>query len=234
MQKNPLAAPSALTDVKSNVSKISPSDTSIMNSKQHFSAIILAAGLSSRMGSPKQLLQINGQTMLERAIETTLAAGIKKPIVVLGHNAIEIQAQIKLHHKCKVVINDSYEKGMSTSLRSGVRATTAKTFAYLFMLIDQPLVSGKLVRELLDTFEQKEGDILYPEYQGQRGNPVVISSKLRGRLLKAKGDSGARFLFADKDLNIIGHPVESPAVITDIDTPEDLDNLKKYPLFNEN
>ncbi|BHH82560.1 nucleotidyltransferase family protein [Desulforhopalus sp. 52FAK] len=204
-----------------------------MNSKGHFSAILLAAGLSSRMGSPKQLLQINGATMLDRAVETALAAGIDKPVVVLGHNASEIQHQTELLHKCKVVINESYQTGMSTSLRCGVAATTAKSSAYLFMLIDQPLVDGTLVRELLRKFEQQEADILYPEYQGKRGNPVIISSKLRGRLLEAKGDSGARFLFTDKALNIIAHPVSTPAVIIDVDTPEDLRNYKKLHLFDK-
>jgi len=198
-----------------------------MNPKEHVTAIILAAGLSSRMGYTKQLITIDGQTMIDLAVQTVLAAGIKDPIVVLGHNATEIQAQAKLLSNCTVVINKSYRTGMASSLRHGVRAVTPKTSAYLFMLSDQPLVSSTLIDELLQEFVKKEADILYPTYQGKRGNPVIISSKLRGRLLEAQGDSGARFLFNDGSLNIIAHPVSTPSVIMDIDTPGDLLKVTK-------
>jgi len=198
-----------------------------MKIKEHFTAIILAAGLSSRMGCTKQLLEIDGQTMLDRAVETVLDAGIANPIVVLGHNANEIRDKVKLLTHCTVVTNESYRTGMASSLRCGVRAVTSQTSAYLFMLCDQPLVDSTLIKELIKEFTRKKADILCPLYQGKRGNPVIISSKLHDRLLEAEGDSGARFLFADKDLNIVGHPVSTHAIIMDIDTPEDLLNVTK-------
>lgn len=190
--------------------------------KESFSVIILAAGLSSRMGTPKQLLSIDGLSMLDHAVEAALAAGLDSPIVVLGHTAEQIKSQARLLSSCTVVINDSYRSGLSTSLKCGIEASRPETTAYVFMLADQPLVTGTLIKKLLKAFEERRPDILHPVYQGQRGNPVIITSRLRKRLLEAKGDSGARFLFNDPHLTIIPYPVTTPAVIVDIDTPEDL------------
>jgi molybdenum cofactor cytidylyltransferase len=193
--------------------------------KDSFSAIILAAGLSSRMGRSKQLIKIDEVTMLDRAIEAALTAGLVSPIVVLGHSAAEITSQTVLLNQCKVVINDLYRSGMSTSLKCGIEASPPQNTAYVFMLADQPLVTGALIKELLKGFEENQADILYPVYRKRRGNPVIISAKLRNRLMEAKGDEGARFLFSASDLTVVPYPVTTSAVITDIDTPDDVQRV---------
>lgn len=202
-----------------------------MSQHLHFSAIILAAGSSSRMGTPKQLLQVDGLCMLDLVIQTALQAVIGPPVVVLGANASQIEAASTQLNRCSVVHNHNYRSGLSTSLKAGIKSSPVQTNAYIFMLADLPLVSGTLLRKMIEEFVKTEADILYPEYQGQRGNPVIITSKLRNRLLKAKGDTGAKFLLADTNLAIVAYPVTTRAVITDIDTPEDFDNLCNRSLF---
>jgi len=206
-------------------------DTHRMIPKEHFTAIILAAGTSSRMGTPKQLLEVNGICMLDHAIQAALNAGISSPVVVLGANAQQIESHATLLNRCTVVHNRKYDQGLSTSLIRGVLSAPPQSTAYIFILADQPLVSGKLVLEMLNAFKKIKADILYPEYLGKRGNPVIIDSKLRNQLLLSKGDSGAKFLFSDSTLHIISWPVSTDAVITDVDTPEDYRNICNHPLF---
>ena len=202
-----------------------------MITQEHFTAIILAAGTSSRMGRPKQLLEVNGICMLDHALQAALNAGINSPIVVLGANASQIESQSLLLTQCTTVLNPNYNMGLSTSLIRGVLSSPSESTAYIFILADQPLVGGELVLKMMNEFEKIRADILYPEYRGQRGNPVIITSRLRHQLLLAKGDSGAKFLFSDSTLKIVSYPVHTDAVITDVDTPEDYQNICSHQLL---
>jgi len=202
-----------------------------MITQEHFTAIILAAGTSSRMGRPKQLLEVNGICMLDHAIQAALNAGMSVPIVVLGANAKQIKSQSILLNQCKVTLNKKFDQGLSTSLIKGVLSSPSKSTAYIFILADQPLVGGELVLEMINEFGKVRADILYPEYRGQRGNPVIITSRLRNQLLLSKGNSGAKFLFSDSTLKIVSYPVHTDAVITDVDTPEDYQNICSHQLF---
>jgi molybdenum cofactor cytidylyltransferase len=177
------------------------------------------------MGKPKQLLMVEGLCMLDHAIQAALEAGIAAPIVVLGAHAKEIERYSTLLNNCTIIYNHEHHLGQSTSLQSGVRAALPQSTAYLFLLADQPLVDSTLLTLLIHTFTTTKADIVYPEYGGQRGNPVIISAGLRKRLLAASGDTGARFLFSDDSLKIVSVPVPTKAVITDIDTPEEYQKL---------
>ena len=177
------------------------------------------------MGKPKQLLMLKGFCMLDHAIKAAIESGIAAPIVVLGAHAKEIEKHSTLLNHCTIIYNHEHNLGQSTSLQSGVRAAVPQSTAYVFLLADQPLIDSTLLTLLIHTFTKTKADIVYPEYDGQRGNPVIISANLRERLLTASGDTGARFLFTDDSLKIISVPVSTKAVITDIDTPEEYQKL---------
>ena len=204
-----------------------------MSQHMHFTAIILAAGASSRMGRPKQLLKIDGQCMLDLSIAAAVKAGIDSPIVVLGANAKLIESHATRLSNCTVVKNDKYHLGLSTSLIRGIQAAPPATKAYIFILADQPMVRSNLLVLMMKEFERTGADILYPEFQGQRGNPVIVTSRLHDRLLLAKGDSGAKYLLADNSLKIVPYPVTTSAVLTDIDTPEEFQELCRQELINK-
>ncbi len=188
--------------------------------KKHleFAAVILAAGMSSRMGRPKQLLEVMGRSMLEHAITAARGAGIVSPTLVIGAFADDIVRDVKLVRKCEIIFNKNFMEGQAASLRAGVRAVKGKCEAAIFMLTDQPLIDAALITELMEQFSHYKPDILYPVYNRQRGNPVIISARLFPRLMNSTGDQGARFLFSDKSLTVRAHEVENKAVITDIDT----------------
>ena len=193
----------------------------------NFGAVILAAGRSTRMGRPKQLLKFRGKSMLEHAIYAALGAGIRRPVVVLGASADTILSDIQVLENCNVVNNEDFKEGQAASLRAGTLNVAGKCDAAIFMLVDQPLIDSKLVLSLLDNFNKIRPDLLYPVYENQRGNPVVISASLFPRLLTIKGDEGARSLFNDSSLKICACEVNSQAVITDVDTWYDYISLFK-------
>lgn len=192
-----------------------------MSTPDNIRAVILAAGSSSRMGRPKQLLRVRGDCMLDHAITAAQGAGVAPPLLVLGAFAEEILHSARLAASCEVCINQEYGRGQASSLAAGVQAVAGSCRAAIFLLADQPFVDAALVAEMVARFAETSPDILYPVYRKQRGNPVIISSSLFPRLLTARGDKGARFLFKDKSLDIIEYEVENAAVVTDIDTPQD-------------
>jgi molybdenum cofactor cytidylyltransferase len=179
----------------------------------------------SGMGKPKQLLIVEGLCMLDHAIRAALEAKMHSPVVVLGAHAREIESHSALLKHCRIIYNKEHHLGQSASLKSGVRAAPPQSTAYVFLLADQPLVDGRLLTLMIRKFTKTRADILYPEYLGQRGNPVIISTRLRERLLLAQGDSGARYLFLDDRLKKVSFPVETKGVIMDIDTPEEYQQL---------
>jgi len=192
-----------------------------MKNKVKFAAVILAAGMSSRMGRPKQMLRLEGKSMLEHAISAARGAGIISPVLVIGAFADDVMQDVELMKKCEPIFNKDYTEGQATSLRVGVEAVMGKCEAAVFMLADQPLIDAALIIELMEQFNRYKPDILYPVYKEQRGNPVIASANLFPRLINASGDQGARFLFSDRSLTIHTCDVENIAVITDVDTWDD-------------
>lgn len=192
-----------------------------MHSAGKLKIVILAAGCSSRMGSPKQLLTIQGERMLDRAVAAALGCGLGTPVLVLGAHHDRILQETRLAGNCEVVVNEAFGQGQSTSMIAGTRRIMDRCGGAVFLLCDQPFITPTLVKELAEAFGRRQPDLLYPVYKGQRGNPVLVHSRLFPRLLAATGDSGARFLFDDPELDIAAHEVADRSVIVDIDTPEE-------------
>ncbi len=141
--------------------------------------LILAAGESSRMGTPKATLAYRGRTFLEAIVETLREGGLERILVVLGHQAAEIQQQV---HSVQVVINPDYRSGQTSSLQAGLRALIADdTEAVLLCLVDHPAVSAETVKTIASVFRESGAPVVIPTYHGRRGHPVLIgTSSLRG------------------------------------------------------
>jgi molybdenum cofactor cytidylyltransferase len=122
-----------------------------MNAQQKRSAVaavVLAAGMSRRMGTPKQLLRIGGKTILEDTLQNVCGSNIGEIILVLGHGADDIQKTIATEN-LKVVVNPDYQQGMGTSLRSGLAAVSTDATAALIVLADQPWVTAETLNSLI-------------------------------------------------------------------------------------
>ncbi len=190
--------------------------------------IILAAGTASRMGKTKQLLPFQGTTLLGRVLENAAASNLDELIVVLGHDADNIMKTVDFSGM-RVIINTEHAKGQSTSLIKGLDAVSASCFGAMFLLSDQPLITAKIINRMITVFQVSVAPILIPFCNGRRGNPVIISRSLFPQLSSLSSDTGARVMFdAYKDL-IEKINFENDAVLLDVDTPLDYENLLSRP-----
>ena len=182
-------------------------------------AVVLSGGESRRMGSPKALLTVDGQTFIERIVSALRSTKVGKIVVVLGHHAKEIGPKIE-HLPVTVVINDDYQKGQLSSLVAalGSLGEAEGVDGVLVHLVDHPFLRPSLVDEMIDRFYDSKKLIVVPRYQDRRGHPVIFSRRLFPELLRAPLDQGAKTVVhahRDETLEI---PVEDEGVIVDIDT----------------
>lgn len=186
--------------------------------------VILAAGSSSRLGRAKQLLPLGERPVLAHALANALAAELDGVIVVLGHAAVAIQAQITFE-PARVVLNEAYQEGQSTSLRAGLAALPPATAAALFILGDQPLIGPTVHNALIAAYRHTGAPIVIPTYDGQRGNPVLIARRLFAELAQVSGDQGARGVIRAHNAEVLEVPIAGPPLNDDLDTEEDYARL---------
>jgi molybdenum cofactor cytidylyltransferase len=179
-------------------------------------AIILAAGASRRLGRPKQLVELGGETLLRRTALAALA-GCAPVLAVLGSRADEVAASLA-GLPVTVVLNEEWEEGMAASIRAGIRALPAGAEAALFMVCDQIAVDGALVRRLLAVRAAHPEAVVACGYAGARGTPSLFPARCFPQLLALRGDRGARGLLAGEGVVVVPFPEGSQ----DVDCPEDL------------
>jgi molybdenum cofactor cytidylyltransferase len=190
-------------------------------------AVVLAAGGSSRFGSPKQLARWGGKTFLERAVDVALASQARPVIVVLGAEVEQSQAMLA-GRPVEIIINDAWAEGQSTSMKAGLAALPANVSGALFMLIDLPGVMPDIVDALIQRYWQTLAPIVWPEFEGKRGNPVLFDRALFPKLKQISGDTGGRpVLLAHKDQaeRVV---MTDEAILQDVDRPEDLEEAKSH------
>ncbi len=189
------------------------------------SAILLAAGESRRMGSPKALLHYRGQTFIERICTAFLTAGVDELIVVLGARAEEIGRALPTHPKLRSVVNTRYFQGQLSSLMVGIGALSPESEAAVVNLVDHPLVSTETIKAVIESFRAAPLPIVIASYQGKRGHPVLFSSQVYGEILAAPLDQGAKVVVRKDPARVREIPLDDSGILADIDTPED---YKRY------
>lgn len=188
-------------------------------------AIILAAGGSSRLGRPKQLLPYKGSTLLRHAVETALASRCRPVVVVLGANAPESRAAIE-DLPATLVLNENWQAGMGSSIATGIAALAGEARgaadAVLVMLCDQPNLTSAHLDRLTDSF-LAGAEIVASEYAGTLGVPALFSRPYFFELAALDPTQGAKPLLVKHASSVVAVPF--PAGEIDIDTPEDYERL---------
>lgn len=207
----------------------------VVEVRQRIAAVILAAGLGSRMGqATKQLLPWGETTVLGRTIRNVqqtavFNAGIHDILVVSGHEAEQIEA-VAAAEGVRTVHNPAYATGeMLSSLKTAVRHLTPNTAAMLVVLADQPMVTAETLAKLLHAFAQTPHDLLAPTFVGKRGNPVLIGRAYFAELLALGPDDAPRTLLnrhADK-LQLVA--VDSDSILRDLDRQADYERERPLP-----
>lgn len=186
--------------------------------------VILAAGGSSRLGEPKQLVPYQGRTLLRHAAETAAASGCRPIIAVLGANAGALRAELA-GLPVWAVENEDWESGMGSSIAAGVQPLTDLNHldGAIILLADQPLISPEFLRELVFQFEETLAPIVASEYDGTLGVPALFAETLFPELLALDGAGGAKQLIQQYRSRAASVAFEGGSV--DIDTPEDVEVL---------
>jgi molybdenum cofactor cytidylyltransferase len=187
--------------------------------------IILSAGESKRMGTPKQLLPWGKTIILQQVIDNVTSSRLGTIMLILGYRADDIAAQIKLSPKIRVFINDEFKTGMSSSVKCGIKNAPVDAGAFMLLLGDQPFINAPIINKLIDNYHASGHGIVIPVFNGQRGHPVIFDSQYRKELLSIS-DQGAKEVVNKHTADIFEVKVDSSKVLTDIDTPQDYQEAK--------
>jgi molybdenum cofactor cytidylyltransferase len=191
-----------------------------------FCAVVLAAGLSRRMGQPnKLLLPVDGQPMIRRSLEAVLGSGVERVLVVLGHDA-EAVAQAIAPLGVRTVHNPAFASGQVSSVRAGLAALGEPADAVMVCLGDQPLLDARDLERLQRAFaERPGGDVLVPTHRGERGNPVVLGWSVVRETLARGANFGCRRFLDENSERVFFWDSGSEHFVRDVDRPADYQQL---------
>jgi len=190
--------------------------------------VILAGGQSKRLGSPKQLLQVEGTTLLERTISAAQELGDGPVVVVLGAHAELILPEVR-QAGIEVILNTDWQEGMASSLRAGIRHVEARhpqIDGILFLVCDQPFLQADLLQRLINLQASADLPVAACRYGDRLGTPALFHQSVFSLLLDLKGDTGARKLLEGMADQVAVLDFEKG--IYDIDTREDYERLLIY------
>jgi molybdenum cofactor cytidylyltransferase len=195
--------------------------------------IILAAGASTRLGRPKQLLQYQAQSLLHHTSTVAIASGCQPIIVVLGAYASRIEPEV-VSLPVHIIENEHWATGMSSSIRMGL--STLKSIqptleAAVMLLCDQPLISASLIQELIDTYHRTGKPIVASDYAGIMGVPALFSQAFFSELMTLEADKGARQIIQRYGNEVACVPFPQGAI--DIDTPEDYEHFLQTTAYSD-
>lgn len=188
--------------------------------------VVLAAGASTRLGTPKQLLQYHGKTLLSHAVNEAVNAKADAVVVVLGKNPDLFTSEID-KEKVRIVVNEDWEEGMASSVRLGLHTLlNMKPYidAIIFMVCDQPYISSSVLNELITIQQKTTKQIVTCSYGDSIGPPALFHKKYFHELKELKGDVGARNII-QQNMNDVAS-ILFPEGKIDIDTQQDYEALK--------
>ena len=191
--------------------------------KNKIAGIILAAGGSTRIGKPKQLLAWQGKELINHAIDLAVASGLDPIIVVLGAFYSRIMNKINDKDKIVVVRNLKWKDGQSTSLQLGLSKVRHLNIPTVLILVDQPNVTTTMIKGIIQLYKRKLPDAIMVETNGKRTPPTLLSPKCYPYIDRIEGDMGARDIL--REVKVLSYNNPHDQVIADIDTIEDYHSL---------
>ncbi|OUL20169.1 4-diphosphocytidyl-2C-methyl-D-erythritol synthase [Nostoc sp. RF31YmG] len=197
----------------------------IETEKSTIAIMILAAGASTRMGTPKQLLHYQGRSLVQYITEIAIASVCNPVIVVLGAYSEQIRPQIN-HLPVSIVENLDWAWGMSASINSGIQFLhnlSQNIEAVVIVLCDQPFLSPQIINQLVDAYYSTKKPIVACEYAGTLGVPALFSKIFFSELAELQGTSGAKKVIHNNLSQVFSIPFNQGNI--DIDTPKDYQNL---------
>lgn len=189
-----------------------------------FGAVILAAGMSKRMGKPKLLLPLNHKPLFLYPVETAVSVGLKPIVVITGKYDKEIKKSLSSFPHIMTMKNDQYESGMSTSLKLGIDYLEDMVDAAFVFLSDQPFVTREVILKMIGEFRiysELGYRVVRPVFNGKEGHPILFHADLFAEFKHLQGDSGGKGILKQHEQLIRRVPFQDLIWGFDIDTPVD-------------
>ena len=195
------------------------------------SAVILAAGVSRRMGKQnKLLLPVGGEALLVKLVKSVCDSDVGQVLVVIGHEAEKIRRELN-NFPLSFVSNPNFREGMTTSIKSGVKEISPDCDGFLICLADMPFINTPEINKLIYAYVQnrikEKRLIVVPVFQGHRGNPVVFSSEFRNDILEHKKESGCKGVIMNYSESVKEIEMDDDNMLLDVDTLEDYQRAKE-------
>jgi molybdenum cofactor cytidylyltransferase len=197
----------------------------MQKANKNIGIVILAAGESKRMGTPKQLLTFDNKMLINKAIDIAISTQLKSVVLVLGAFKVKIEANI-LQDEISIVENINWNEGMASSVRIGLEKLieiSPNIEGVVFMVCDQPYVTKEVIEGLINVQAETGFEAAASRYNGKIGTPALLLKSHFNALFQLKGDTGARKILLENSEKVA--IVDFDAGIFDIDTPEDYQNL---------
>lgn len=193
-------------------------------------AIVLAAGESARMGKPKPLLEIAGETFLERILRTLdQLEGLDLRVAVLGHQATQVRRAVEFHGAQAITFR-GYRQGMLSSVKAGARAALKMApdlEAVILCFVDQPLVQAETYAALLNAYQPDKDDAVIASYGGEHGHPIVLARAFLERLLDDTASETLAAFIETQQARRRFLDCDDPAVVQNVNTPEAYEALQQ-------
>lgn len=191
--------------------------------------ILLAAGESKRMeGAFKPLLKWGTRTVIGECVHQLHDSKLDEIFVVLGHRELDIRQRLA-GAGVQYAINPAFQKGMLSSVKIGWAQVAPATEAVLIALVDQPMITSALINQLIEAYQNGKKRIVIPTHNGKRGHPIILSTDFEEELMLLPEDApeGLKTLIDRYPDEVLEVPVDSPAILEDIDRPGDYERLSK-------
>ncbi len=197
--------------------------------KESVEGVILAAGLSTRMGRQKLLIEVGGIPLIRRVVRAAVESCLSRLILVTGPSNSELLQSLgpdARHERVLIAVNDHPEEGMSSSLKTGMGLLTKETSGVMLILGDQPFLTSAIINRLLNEFHKRTDCILAPLIQGRRSNPVIFPADLFPELEMVTGDAGGRSVLQRHAARVVGIEMGGYYNDIDLDTADDLQRIR--------
>jgi len=191
--------------------------------KEKIAGVLLAAGGSSRLGYPKQLITFRDKPLISHMISVIMNGGINELYVVVGSRKEEIISAIE-DNDVHIAHNSNWEAGLSTSIHRALMIVEKEYDTVMMFVIDQPYLHPTLINKILGVMRLSRLKIIAARSCGQQIHPVVYRREIYPELLKLKGDRGAKEIIQKHRVTWVDWP--DPAILQDIDTPEDAESIQ--------
>ena len=186
------------------------------------SAILLAAGQSKRMnGDNKLIKKYNKKYLINHIIDTLVKSKVDKTIVILGFQSSKVRKITIKNKKINFVYNKNYKSGMASSIKTGLKRVSKKNIGFLIVQADMPLISKNIINSICYAIKNNKKEIIAPTYKGKIGNPVGFKISIIKKLIKIRGDYGAKKMIQKNKIKLALIKVRSKSILKNFNTQKD-------------